>query len=122
MLHFPPLLQELARTYWLYIAGGYTAMGLAHGLVTTRDGYCVSLSSALRLPRFFNAISARPRATYWTGGGAEMAIGWRQFWMTAAFWTMALTLKGLFDYFIMFRTLVGALQGMNLDALSYMQG
>ena len=61
-------LSDLARSFWLFAAGGYAAVILLHGVATTRDGYTISLTAALRLPRAFTASSARPPAEYWLEG------------------------------------------------------
>ena len=74
---------------------------LPSGLATTRDGYTVSLTSALRLPRFFASHSARPRPTYWMCG--DLGIGWAHYSLLSLFWIIALAIKGVFDYFVLWR-------------------
>lgn len=41
--------------------------------------YCISLTSLLRLPRFFTSSSARPASTTWLSG--DLKIGSKQSWL-----------------------------------------
>ncbi|KAG1671277.1 hypothetical protein FOA52_010848 [Chlamydomonas sp. UWO 241] len=107
-----PGLSEMARTYWLFAAGGYTAAMLMHGILTTRDGYTVGLTASLHLPRFMAAHSARPAPTYWLCG--DLGIGWLMWGLTAVFWLVVLGGKAAFDYFVIWRPLVPAV-GLFLD-------
>lgn len=66
--------------------------------------YSVSLTQALRLPRFFTASSARPAAAFWLDG--SMKIGGKQFWSLVLFWTQTFVMKAAFDYFVIIRPLV----------------
>ncbi|MEW5305138.1 MAG: hypothetical protein WDW36_007699 [Sanguina aurantia] len=50
-------LQPLAKAYWMLAAGGYTAAYLGHWVLTTRDGYVVSLLSCPRLPYLTQHLS-----------------------------------------------------------------
>lgn len=101
-------MMQMAQDYWLFAAGGYTAVMLAHGILTTRDGYTVSFTHALRLPAFFRASSCRPAATYWMA--KDMSIGWRDWTLTVLFWVQTLTLKVVFDYFVILKPMRGPIQ------------
>ncbi|KAG2448290.1 hypothetical protein HYH02_006874 [Chlamydomonas schloesseri] len=101
----PPALAVMAKSYWPFAAAGYSLAVVGHGLATGRDGYCTSLSAALRLPAAFRASSARPRAECWLPGG--LGVGWRAACLTALFWLQVLGAKLAFDYFIIMRPMAG---------------
>ena len=101
----PQPLQVMARSYWPLAAGGYVAAVAGHGLLTTRDGYSVSLSSVLRLPAIFRASSQRAAAGCWLE--RPMAMGWRAALLTALFWVQVLTAKVAFDYYVIMRPMAG---------------
>ncbi|KAG1671275.1 hypothetical protein FOA52_010846 [Chlamydomonas sp. UWO 241] len=99
-----PGLSEMARTYWLFAAGGYTAAMLGHGILTTRDGYTVGLTASLRLPRFFAAHSSRPKPSFWLCG--DLSIGMADWGLLFLFWLGTFSMKGAFDYFVLWKPLV----------------
>ncbi|PNH01232.1 hypothetical protein TSOC_012892 [Tetrabaena socialis] len=101
----PPAMQTMARSYWPFAAGGYAAAVVGHGLLSGRDGYSVSLSSLLRLPRLFTASSVRPTASCWLE--RPMAVGWRAALLTAFFWAQVLGAKVAFDYYVIMRPIAG---------------
>ncbi|GIL42994.1 hypothetical protein Vafri_806, partial [Volvox africanus] len=101
----PSPLQKMARAYWPLVAGGYTGVVLVHGLITTRDGYSLSLSSVLRLPALFNASSQRATPSCWLH--RPMAVGWRAALLTALFWVQVLAAKAAFDYFVIMKPMAG---------------
>ncbi|GLC72072.1 hypothetical protein PLESTF_001201000 [Pleodorina starrii] len=101
----PEPLRKMARSYWPLAAGGYTAAVVGHGLLTTRDGYAVSLSSALRLPAFLRASSQRAAPGCWLH--RPMSVGWRAAALTALFWLQTLAAKLAFDYFVIMRPIAG---------------
>ncbi|KAJ9527498.1 hypothetical protein QJQ45_025772 [Haematococcus lacustris] len=103
-------LQAMAKSYWPLAAGGYTALMLGHALITTRDGYSVSLTSMLRLPRVFAASSARPAASYWLDG--SLSIGWKQSGLLLGFWLQVAATKIAFDYFVIVRPMVGPIRAV----------
>ncbi|EFJ51969.1 hypothetical protein VOLCADRAFT_87013 [Volvox carteri f. nagariensis] len=101
----PAPLQDMARSYWPLAAAGYTAVVVVHGLITTRDGYTLSLSSALRLPAIFRASSQRATPSSWLH--RPMAVGWRAALLTALFWIQVLGVKVAFDYFVIMKPMAG---------------
>ncbi|GLC38942.1 hypothetical protein PLESTB_000464000 [Pleodorina starrii] len=101
----PPSLRELARSYWPLMAGGYAAVVFVHGLLTTRDGYCLSLSEALRLPAALRASSQRPTPGCWLH--RPMSVGWRAAALTALFWLQVFAAKLGFDYFVIMKPIAG---------------
>ncbi|PNW85408.1 hypothetical protein CHLRE_03g185000v5 [Chlamydomonas reinhardtii] len=101
----PPALAVMAKSYWPFAAAGYAVAVVGHGLATGRDGYSISLSSALRLPAALRASSARPRAECWLPG--HLGVGWRAALLTALFWLQVLGAKLAFDYFIIMRPMAG---------------
>ncbi|KAG2499845.1 hypothetical protein HYH03_002136 [Edaphochlamys debaryana] len=104
----PPALAPMAKAYWPMAAGGYVAAVVGHGLLTTRDGYAISLSAALRLPAFCRASSARPAAASWLA--APMAVGWGPALLTMLFWLQVLAAKVAFDYFVILRPMAGQIR------------
>ncbi|PNW85415.1 hypothetical protein CHLRE_03g185350v5 [Chlamydomonas reinhardtii] len=101
----PPALAVMAKSYWPFAVAGYAVAVVGHGLATGRDGYSISLSSALRLPAALRASSARPRAECWLPG--HLGVGWRAALLTALFWLQVLGAKLAFDYFIIMRPMAG---------------
>jgi len=78
-----------------------SSLTLFLGLLTTRDGHTVSLSSALHLPRLFSSHSARPSPKHWICG--DLSIGWRDYTILALFWILTLLIKGVFDYYVLWK-------------------
>ena len=76
----------------------YCSLHILHFLLTTRDGYIVSLSYALGLPEYFKANSSTPDPTCWLHD--SMAIKWKLQIYNALFWVLLLTMKIPFDYII----------------------
>ncbi|KAG2442515.1 hypothetical protein HXX76_002601 [Chlamydomonas incerta] len=101
----PPALAVMAKSYWPFAAAGYALAVVGHGLASSRDGYCISLSAAMRLPAALRASSARPRAECWLPG--RLGVGWRAAALTALFWLQVLGAKLAFDYFIIMRPMAG---------------
>jgi hypothetical protein len=101
----PAPLQKMARSYWPLAAGGYISAVVVHGLITTRDGYSLSLSSVLRLPALFRASSQRATPSCWLH--RPMAVGWRAALLTAVFWVQVLAAKVAFDYFVIMKPMAG---------------
>lgn len=116
-----PLLSSLLR--WVYVTI-YCSIHILHFLLTTRDGYIVSLSYALGLPEYFKvspfqyspcdcphtevypfscspllkAHSSTPDPTCWLHD--SMAIKWKLQFYNALFWVILLAMKIPFDYII----------------------
>ena len=61
--HLPPLAPSLYTVLTLTVLP--PPPPTLKGLLTVRDGYVLGLSSSLRLPRYFEAHSARPKPRYW---------------------------------------------------------
>lgn len=106
--------------FW-YVCAGYTGLVVIHAVITTRDGYCVSLTNELaaklrrwrRDPRgtcgagwapfiYFleriGASSARPVAQEYLAP-YHMKTGWSNFFANLLFWVCTLGAKFAFDYF-----------------------
>ncbi|GAX79705.1 hypothetical protein CEUSTIGMA_g7146.t1 [Chlamydomonas eustigma] len=94
-------LNSIADQYWLYAAGGYTAMVIGHGLLTSRDGKTLSLSALCHLPRIFTSFSTQPPSTCWLEG--DVSIGWTHHFMLSLFWILCIALKAVFDYFVLWK-------------------
>lgn len=58
--YFDGPFRDFCYDYWPYFAAGYSGAFLLHFLLTTRDGYVISLTHTLNLPALFKASSSRP--------------------------------------------------------------
>ncbi|PSC69540.1 Callose synthase 5 [Micractinium conductrix] len=110
-----------------YIAAGYTGLVIIHAVITTRDGYCISLSNQLaaRLRRWrrdprsccgsgwgpfiwvlerVGASSARPVAQEYLAP-YHMKTGWDNFFSNLLFWVCTLGAKCAFDWFALMKPL-----------------
>ncbi|KAL4451723.1 hypothetical protein ABPG75_007385 [Micractinium tetrahymenae] len=110
-----------------YVAAGYSGLVVFHAIITTRDGYCVSLSNELaavlrrwrRDPRSscgagwspfiwllerIGASSARPVAQEYLAP-YHMKTGWGNFFSNLVFWVCVLAAKFAFDWFAMMKPL-----------------
>ncbi|KAG2442264.1 hypothetical protein HXX76_002351 [Chlamydomonas incerta] len=96
--------QSYARLYWGYVAAGYAGLHLLHFLATTRDGYVISLTQALRLPAYFRNWSARPQPRMWMYN--NMATNIKNFLANVFFWLLVFAQKIPFDYFVIHKPLV----------------
>ncbi|GAX79706.1 hypothetical protein CEUSTIGMA_g7147.t1 [Chlamydomonas eustigma] len=97
-------LNSIADQYWLYAAGGYTAMVIGHGVFTTRNGYQFTFHNFVRtwnIPFF----SSRLNQCCWIPG--DMSIGWGDWSLTVVFWVIALSCKIAFDYYVLWKGLAG---------------
>ncbi|EFJ48653.1 hypothetical protein VOLCADRAFT_90840 [Volvox carteri f. nagariensis] len=101
-------LRPYAYDNWGYVAAGYTGLHVLHFLLTTRDGYAISLSEALGLPEYFQNWSSRPRPRTWMY--ADMHIKWKNFFVNVFFWLLVFALKIPFDYFVIHQPLVKPLR------------
>ncbi|KXZ43170.1 hypothetical protein GPECTOR_99g805 [Gonium pectorale] len=90
--------RQMARDYWGFISAGYVGAHALHFLVTTRDGYVISLTQALRLPEYFRNWSARPEPKTWMYN--PMKTNWKNFSVNVFFWFLVLTMKVFFDFFV----------------------
>ncbi|GLI62082.1 hypothetical protein VaNZ11_004642 [Volvox africanus] len=90
--------QPFCRNNWKWLAGCYTGAYGLHFLLTTRDGYTISLTHALNLGPIFKASSSRPDPANWIMG--TMHMKWKLFFLDALFWIIAFAMKIPFDYYI----------------------
>ncbi len=58
--YFDGPFQNFCYDYWPYFAAAYSGAFLLHFLLTTRDGYVISLTHTFNLPAIFKASSSRP--------------------------------------------------------------
>ncbi|KAG2500666.1 hypothetical protein HYH03_001432 [Edaphochlamys debaryana] len=90
--------QKFCYDFWPLFSYCYVGAYALHFLLTTRDGYCISLTHALNLPNFLKASSSRPDPVNWIYG--TMRMKYKLFFMNALFWIIAFAMKIPFDYFI----------------------
>jgi hypothetical protein len=110
-----------------YVCAGYAGLVVVHAVITTRDGYCVSLSNELaaklrrwqRDPRSccgrgwspliwflerVGASSARPVGQEYLAP-YHMRVGWSNFFTNVLFWALVLAGKFAFDWFALMKPL-----------------
>lgn len=82
-----------------------SASATTHGSASaTTRRFVISLTSALRLPAWIRAWSARPDPHCWLYG--PMHIKWGNFFANVVFWGIVLAMKIPFDYFVICKPLV----------------
>ena len=101
-------IQAYARDWWWIFATAYTGLHVLHFLLTTRDGYIVSLTHWLKLPAFIRAHSTCPDPTCWLY--QEQGTKWKLFFYNVCFWVLVMAMKVPFDYFIICLPLVDPLK------------
>ncbi|GIL75226.1 hypothetical protein Vretimale_7896 [Volvox reticuliferus] len=100
--------QPFCRAYWPLFSYCYTGAFALHFLLTTRDGYAISLTHAFNLGPILKASSSRPDPANWIMG--TMHMKWKLFFLDALFWIIAFAMKIPFDYYIICQPSVEPLQ------------
>lgn len=95
---YPGPFQKFCWNYWPLFTYAYCGAYVLHFLLTTRDGYVVSLTHTLGMPAFMRASSSRPDPVNWVAG--TMGMKWKLFRLNAAFWITVFAMKIPFDYYI----------------------
>eukprot|EP00798_Chlamydomonas_sp_ICE-L_P008247 gene8247-1516_t len=94
-----PRLGPLAHDFWMFFALIFVVYWFLHFLITTRDGYCISLTEALGMPDWIKIMSSRPNPVSWLT--APMKMQWPSFFQNAFFWVIVFAMKIPFDYFVL---------------------
>lgn len=97
-------LRPAARHWWPVFAFSYIGIHVIHFVLTLRDGYMISLTHSLALPRIFTASTSRPAATCWMS--SPMHMKWKLLATNALFWVVVFAMKLPFDYFVICKPVV----------------
>lgn len=96
--------------WWPMFSYAYCGAYGLHFLLTTRDGYVVSLTHMLGLPAIFKSWSSRPDPVNWVQG--TMHMKWKLFLLNALFWFTVFAMKLPFDYFVICKPSVKPLKAV----------
>ncbi|EFN56001.1 hypothetical protein CHLNCDRAFT_145389 [Chlorella variabilis] len=90
-----------------YVVMGYSGLVVVHAVVTTRDGYCVSLSNQLgaRLRRWRRDPRACCGAAWTPLIWLLERTGWSNFFSNLVFWVLVLGAKFAFDWYALMKPL-----------------
>eukprot|EP00210_Caulerpa_lentillifera_P005023 g4797.t1 len=99
------------KKYWIFVSVAYFVLSVAHAICSTRDGYQVSITSYFSMG-FLSRFSIRGRPQNEVNPITVLKISWRVFAWNVAFWTITLSVKCLFDYFLIILPLADGLKAL----------
>ena len=100
---------------WILVSITYLSASVAHSIATTRNGYKLSASSCLSFG-FFRRLSIRGRPVNEVSPISILKTTWPGFLCNVLFWVVTLSLKGLFDYFLIIKPLADSLNALSHES------